>query len=291
MLLEIHNTIQQLIHEHGQISPLEVDITFDTPTHELIDKLTRPTINLFLFELQENTDLRQSDFESARNNGRGERRMPPRRFDLHYMVSILTTELEDAQQLLWRVLLTLVRYPHFPAELLSAELRSLVPPLTTRLGQVDDGQRLAGLWPALGIPPRAALSYVVTVPVDMNLVIEAPLVMTRTTRFTHKHDPLGKPDTSTQIGGIVRDPAGTPLADVNVAIEGSAAYGCNTNHEGHFILKGVPSGTVKLRLTRTDGTQKVVTVAIPQPHPDIPSGQSQVIAPTQPYDIVLDFQS
>ncbi len=64
MLLELHNTIQRLIYERGNISPREVDITFEAPTRERIDKLMRPTINLFLFDLQENTDLRQSDFET-----------------------------------------------------------------------------------------------------------------------------------------------------------------------------------------------------------------------------------
>src|SRR5215469_9515747 len=101
MLLELHNTIRQLIYERGNISPQEVDITFEAPTRERVDKLIRPTISLFLFDLHENTDLRQSDFETTRHNGRAERRMLPRRFDLHYMVSILTTEVEDEQQLLW----------------------------------------------------------------------------------------------------------------------------------------------------------------------------------------------
>lgn len=71
MLLELHNTIQRLLYERGNISPHEVDITFEAPTRERIDKLIRPTINLFLFDLQENTELRQSDFERTRNNGRG----------------------------------------------------------------------------------------------------------------------------------------------------------------------------------------------------------------------------
>ena len=80
MLLELHNTLQRLIYERGNISPHEVDIMFEAPTRERIDKLIRPAINMFLFDLQENTKLRQGDFERTRSNGRVERRfwLPPR---------------------------------------------------------------------------------------------------------------------------------------------------------------------------------------------------------------------
>src|SRR5256886_9312651 len=184
MLLELHNTLQRLLYERGLISPREVDITFEAPNRERIDKLTRPTINMFLFDLQENIELRQSNFETTRNNGRAERRTAPRRFDLRYMVSVLTTEVEDEHQLLWRVLLTLVRHPQFPPELLSEELRVLEPVLTTQVSRADEGQRLSGVCTALGVPPHPALYYVVTVPVDMNVVIEAPLLLTCTARYS-----------------------------------------------------------------------------------------------------------
>jgi hypothetical protein len=282
MLLELHNTIQRLIYERGNISPHEVDIMFEAPTRERIDKLIRPAINLFLFDLQENTELRQSDFERTRSNGRAERRMAPRRFDLRYMVSALTTEVEDEHELIWRVLLTLVRYPLFPQELLSEELRSLQPAPTTKVSQADEGQRLSTIWTTLGVPPHPALYYVVTVPVEMNLVIEAPLVLTRTARYMRTHAKEVPPEIATQIGGVVRSAEGKPLANVKVALEGRAAIGSETNEEGHFVLAGVPSGTVKLRLSRPDGAAKIVTVEVPQPRLEATSSDER------PYDIVLE---
>ncbi len=282
MLLELHNTIQRLIYERGNISPREVDITFEAPIRERIDKLIRPAINLFLFDLQENTDLRQSNFQNTRNNGRAERRLVPRRFDLRYMVSALTSDIEDEHQLFWRVLLTLIRHPQIPQELLSEELRVLEPSLTTRVSQADEGQRLSAIWTGLGVPPHPALYYVVTVPVDMNLVIEAPLVLTRTARYSRTPANGATPEIGTQIGGVVRSAEGEPLANVKVALEGRAANGCETNEEGRFVLVGVPSGTVKLRVTRADGAHKVVTVKVPQPRLEATSSDKR------PYDIVLE---
>ncbi len=283
MLLELHNTLQQLLYDRGQISPREVDITFEAPTCERIDKLTRPTINMFLFDLQENTELRQSNFETTRNNGRAERRQAPRRFDLRYMVSVLTTEVEDEHQLLWRVLLTLVRHPQFPPELLSDELRTLEPALTTQVSRADEGQHLSGVWTALGVPPHPALYYVVTVPVDMNLVIEAPLVLTRTARYRHMYAREVAAEIGTHIGGVVRNEEGKPLAQVKVALEGRGAIEGETNQEGHFVLHGVPPGPIRLHVTRTDGSQKIVPLEVPAPH----AGET-LDNEKSSYDIVLE---
>ena len=190
MLLEVHSALQRLLYERGQISAREVDIQFERPTREQIDKLTRPTINLFLFDLQENSELRENDFHTRRSssNSRAERYLPPRYFDLRYMVSILTSAIEDEHLLLWRVLTTLARHRQFPPDLLSEELRAPDRYLTSKVSQEDDGERLSSLWNALGVPPRPAISYILTVPVDMDQVIEAPLVLTRTVRYTNMHE-------------------------------------------------------------------------------------------------------
>ena len=78
MLVTLHEIIKQLLHERGNITPSEVDISFDAPTKEWIDRLMRPTISLFLFDVRENSDLRQTSFQSTRLNGRAQRRLPPR---------------------------------------------------------------------------------------------------------------------------------------------------------------------------------------------------------------------
>jgi hypothetical protein len=188
MLHEVHSALQRLLYERGQISAREVDIQFERPTRERIDKLIRPTINLFLFDLQENIELRQNDFRTRSSNRRAERYLPPRYFDLRYMVSILTSAIEDEHLLLWRVLTTLVRHPQFPPDLLPEELHTPDHFLTSKVSQDDDGERLSNIWNALGVSPRPALSYILTVPVDMDQVVEAPLVLSRTVRYTNMHE-------------------------------------------------------------------------------------------------------
>src|SRR5262245_47904139 len=115
MLTEIHQALGQLLWEEGRIPSDEVAIRFEVPTREWICSLTLPTIDLFLFDLKENTDLRQTALQTSVRNGRAEHRMAPRRMDLYYMVSALTTEIEDEHQLLWRALVTLMRFPQLPS--------------------------------------------------------------------------------------------------------------------------------------------------------------------------------
>lgn len=259
MLLELHNTFRRLLYERGQISPQEVDIRFEAPTQGRTERLLLPTLNFFLFEVQENTELRQNAYQTRQVNGRAERRSVPKRFDLHYMVSALSSESEDEHLLLWRALTTLGRFPQIPEELLPEAVRLLEIPLVTRFCEGEESQRLLNIWGALGTQPRAALAYIVTVPVDLAVVIEAPLVLTRVARYS-RQSPSGQAmETSRLVGGVVRARDGKPLAGIRVSLEGRVGESITTT-EGRFVLSNVPAGQVNLRLLATDGQARHITI-------------------------------
>jgi len=268
MLTEVDKGLRNVIYEVGRISSAEVDVRFDAPTREWIERLVRPTVNCFLYSVQENGDLRQTGFQATRVNGRAERRVPPRRIDLHYMVSAHATEKEDEHRLLWRVLATLMRFPELPEEWLSEEMRALGVPLAMCVAQEEDNGQLLGLWSGLGVEPHPAVCCVITAPLDLERVFDAPLVLTRTLRFARSLDGVAE-HTDIQIGGIVRGGDGTPLGGVVVAIEGSAAEGVVTGAEGIFVLRNVPSGPIRLRATRPDGAERTVDITVPSETYDI----------------------
>ena len=66
MLPELHQVLTDLILHNGRVNSSEIDVTFEVPSKEWADKLVRPTINLYPFELTENVDLRQAQFETRR---------------------------------------------------------------------------------------------------------------------------------------------------------------------------------------------------------------------------------
>ncbi|GAB4197240.1 MAG: hypothetical protein OHK0022_15390 [Roseiflexaceae bacterium] len=156
MFVEFNNALKVLIYELGRIDPAEVDVTFKMPTKDWVESLVAPTINLFMFDLDENTDLRHTNMQTTRSGSIAITRKPPRRYDLHYMVTPLTTVIEDQGLLLWRLLATLTRYTPLPLEVLSGSLISTLirtaPPLPSNVlsEQVQEALRSdAPLQPAL----------------------------------------------------------------------------------------------------------------------------------------------
>jgi hypothetical protein len=267
MLPSLHASIRELIYERGRISPAEVDVRFEPPTRAYIDRLTRPTINMFLYDISENTELRRSEFRTTRSNGQSERRMAPRRIDLRYLVTVLTTEIEDEHQLLWRTLATLMRFHEIPSDLLPAGVRDIETPVTTRAARADDNARINDLWSPLGIDPRSALSYVVTAPLDLDIVLRAPLVLTRTAQYVRTSEE-GPFEVGHHIGGAVRGPGGEPVAGVTVGVDGSSLMS-TTAQDGTFVLPNVPDGVVTIRVTGLDGASHTVTMDVPGERYDI----------------------
>ncbi|GCE16164.1 Pvc16 family protein [Tengunoibacter tsumagoiensis] len=284
MLRDIHTALQRLFYQCGNISPQEVDIRFDAPTRECIEQLTRPTIYLFLVALQENIGLRQPKFEANYQHNRTERRPMPRRFDLRYMVFTLTREIEDDHLLLWRALLTLIRNPYIPSDLLSDELRRLNPPLVTRIEQRDEEPTFLNFWNACGIPPRPALSYIITIPVNSEVLTEEPLVLTHSTRPSPKWADRPLQEIKQQIGGIVHGMDSAPLMGARVALEGRANESCITDHEGRFSLRHVPTGLIRLRITLPDRGHKIVLIEVPSTSTEAQDGEVL-------YDIFLKSSS
>jgi hypothetical protein len=280
MLSAINRTLEHLLYERGNIDRREVAISFEMPTRERIDRLTRPTIYLFLYGIQENLDLRQSSIESMRSNGRVVRSMASRRFDLHYMICALATDVEDEHQLLWRTLVTLVRHPQFPPELLDEDLHSLDLLPVGRMQQEDDAQKPVGLWSALNVPPHPAFYYAITVPVDMEAISAAPLVLRRTVRYSNLQEAENVSETHNQIGGIVRDKQGTALSGVKIALEGSTLEYI-TDSQGQFVLHGVPSGSLRLHVSQSNKASQIVTI-------DPPAQVADKKTSDQLYTIILE---
>jgi hypothetical protein len=178
--------------------------------------------------------------------------------------------IEDEHLLLWRALVTLLRYPTFPDEVLSAELRALDAPLSAQIDKPEEEGTLLDVWSGLDTPPRPALLYTVTAPVELELSRMSPLVLTRTARYTRMLAGGDQPrEERTHIGGRVLDAGGRAIAGALVSVEGKATEGALTNSEGEFTLPGVPAGAVTLRVARAGESPTLVKIEIPSASYDI----------------------
>lgn len=183
MMIYISAALQSVLLHHD-VQGLLADLRFDLPARQWVGSLQRPTVNFFLYDIQENTELRQPNPHAGRAKGEVAHRLPSRRFDLRYLVAAFCSVAADEQLLLWRVLAALLKHPELPVDALPEELRGLEAPLPTRVGRPDDAPRALELWNALDLPPRPALFYTVTAPLDLEVEFSAPLVLSTMTHFT-----------------------------------------------------------------------------------------------------------
>jgi len=262
MLSEVHQVVEELIYDGSWIDPAEVDVSFDAPTPDLVDKLVRPTINLHLIEVHENMELRQTQFQPAQANGTtAVFRAFPRRVDFAYMVSALTTNTDDAFKLLWRVLEVLIREPELSSPRLSKEL-TLGLPVVARVAQPDSTIKLLDVWSSVGTDPRPAFTYVLTLPLDLDRVISEPLVLSRAVGYRRLAS-TGRPDLRAYMRGLVRADDGVPVEDATVMLVGEPTVWTRTDRGGVFILRTPAEGQATVRIVARDGRTMTVDLVLP----------------------------
>ena len=269
MLAELDESIRQLLIRAIPLDPTEVDVSFDAPDREWSGRLSRPTLNCFLYDVRENHDLRHNDWDLNRANGSQEKRKPPLRIDVSYQVSAWARAAEDEHQLLWRALVALVKNPILPEDVLQGGLKDQPLPLPAKVGQPEQTPRSpADLWQALDNRIRPAIAYVVTLALDPEMQIVAPLVFTSITHLQQYGG--GARREQVQIAGTVRAKEGAKLPVTGVAVRiketGDAAV---SDAEGRFIFSHAPRGLITLVVQITGRADVVQRFDVPAPSYDV----------------------
>ncbi|MBX0328462.1 DUF4255 domain-containing protein [Oscillochloris sp. ZM17-4] len=194
MINRIHSTIDGLLRAEDGFPADSLAIAFCPPTAAWLERSGPRAINFYLLGLRENSELRRADMPTLRGPGQASRRVPPRMFDLRYLVSAYDKE-EPANEyaLLWATLIALLRHDPLPAERLPAPLQALGLPIAARI--VAD-EPVGELWSLLGQLPRPAISYSVTVPAEITRPQRWGLVAEPTVRVA----PLGEEDPALRSG-------------------------------------------------------------------------------------------
>ena len=226
------------------------------PTENGRGRLSRPTVNCFLYDVRENHDLRRADFETNRTTSTSIKRKPPLRIDATYQITVWARVPEDEHRLLWRVLVAFCRFATIPIDLLQDDLRNQPMPVPARVAQPDQmPQNYADLWQSLDNRIRPSLTYVVTIALDPDVVFSGPLVFTRTIRVQNQVS--GEMSESFEIGGHVfqseTDFSGVVGATVILRETGDQT---TTDSAGRFVFSRAPSRPITL-VVRADEHSEV----------------------------------
>ena len=175
MIHDVDDSLRKLVLRDA-VNGSGVEISFEAPTKEWAAKRNAPTVNIYLYDVREDLDRREVEFEEIRDpHGRvTERRPPPRRFKLSYLVTVWTQRPEDEHRLLSTLLACFLTHEQLPADVLPQALSGspYATLLTVGLPPPKD-RSLADVWSALGGELKPSLDLVLTAPFDTGRVKEA----------------------------------------------------------------------------------------------------------------------
>jgi hypothetical protein len=155
-----------------------IEVLFDAPTKDWAARRNTPTINLFLYDIREDTKRRhvgelQDRDEEGILRARGK---PPRYFRLSYVVTAWTQRPEDEHRLLSAMLASFLRNRIVPLAVLTGSLAELKLPVLLEVGKpLPENRQVSEVWTALDNDVKASLDIIVTAPMSTAPVpVDAP---------------------------------------------------------------------------------------------------------------------
>jgi hypothetical protein len=239
------------------------------PDREWASSLSRPTVNLYLYDIHENSELREYDWTVERNqDNTSTRTRAPVRVSLSYLITVWTTAIEDEHRLLTYVLTALFRNQSIPPDLLQGELAGKDYLLFTEVAQPDGVlKNPADFWGALDNHLKPSITYVVTIPLDLDVAFTAPIVSTRVLAV---RDEKKEPEERIEIKGRVHR-KGKPeldMAGVTLLIKETGRT-AKTDEQGRYFFRKLSPGSYTLLVQSPDQKEQELALNIPSRSYDI----------------------
>ncbi len=258
MLEDLDLTLEALLSDPDPAMPAalaNVDIRFEPPDRNFAPP--QPSLNVFLYDVKENRELRDPVPVVETATGGYVRRRPLLRMDCSYMVTAWSNsatgpaaQVVEEHRLLGYAFAWLSRFAVVPEPLRQGVLRNppppqppLFPPLAIGVGQLDAGKTIGDFWSALGVSPRPGFTVVATIAIDPNVAWPEPAVTTIVTRYGAAA--ATDRDELVTIGGAVHTAAGAPIPRAWVRLDRRIAGtlrtvgATRTGDDGRFVFNRI----------------------------------------------------
>ena len=182
MIRDLDDTIAAMLTNQAPAGSLLAGaaITFDLPDTAWRQKVTKLTVNCYLYDVRENTDLRTEEKVVVRNAATAIRIQPPVRVDCAYSITAWSVANADPvleeHRLLSQVLLVLLQNRRILSADLKGSMVNQPQPYPWVIAVPDASKNMPDFWKALDQELRPSLNYVVTIGMWLEPV---PAVLTR----------------------------------------------------------------------------------------------------------------
>ena len=278
MIDQLDQTLKRIFDDAQ--APLDVrnaDVSFEMPEENFTP--ASETVNLYLYDVRENRDLRDPVPIYRRVGPSMVRFRPPLRVDCSYMVTTWSPQSGETgatreHLLLSQAIIWLSQFPTIPATFFPPEWADPAnatfqpfPPLMA-MAQTDGVKEPGEFWTALGSPPRASFNLLVTIAMDLRRGIdEGPPVATKQISITPNGDSTAT-ETWFQVGGTVtHSVTSAPLADAQAVIV-ELGKEATSNANGQFSFSTLAAGSYTLRVSARGFATSTKTIVVPGPAPD-----------------------
>jgi Pvc16 N-terminal domain len=187
MIDDVDDTLKELLAVKTPLDPGAIDIRFERPDKEWSASVSRPTVNVFLYDVRENHELRSSERYLARNGTTAVESRAPVRIDLSYLITAWTADVADEHQLLGRVLATLLRFPVLPPEVLKGSMQAQPLPPRVWIAQPERMPSPWEFWGHVDHGMKAALCLVLTTSLEPHAATAARLVTSTVLKLAETH--------------------------------------------------------------------------------------------------------
>jgi hypothetical protein len=269
MLQDLDETVKKILYDVGKLSRESVDVVFEQPTGEWAATLNKPTINLYLYDIRENLELRNtSEITVERTpDGRARRNFPPRRIDINYLVTVWSKKPEDEHKLLWRILETFLHHGHVKPEDCIGEVRDQPFVIPVRVALPSDAVRnMPDLWGVMENQLKPSINLMLTLALDPKRGIESPMVLSTELRFggfDSQTPTLHSTDLEIyHVGGRVLDKDKPVGAGVTVRLTDPYRE-VQTDADGRYVFAALSPGKYDLEVIRDGKKPKTFDLEVP----------------------------
>ncbi|HSI12970.1 MAG TPA: Pvc16 family protein [Chthoniobacter sp.] len=281
MIQELSQALRAMLKEAKRLPLAEAYISFERPG-ESFKPRDQSTVNLFLYDIRENTTLRSNERAVEHGNGNVTIQRAPLRVACSYLVTTWSTEageigLLQEHELLGQVLEILASHETIPRRLLVGALESqaALPPLVTAM--IDPQKNFSEFWTALGNRLRPSITLTATIAIPVTEPEVAPQVLSATAVFApplqdvavgRARENLPTPPAGSEaqlilhtVSGRLSDALGNPLGEAAIMLP-QLDRATTTNATGHFEFRGLKRGKWTARV-RHGGTQRDYQIRVP----------------------------